>query len=298
MRALLKKLLSAAILLVCVACGKKETTKTRLLLDWWPNPNHVSLYVGIEKGIFRKYGIDLEVLSLQDPPNAISYLATNQTDLAIYYGPLTVRAKARGHTFTVAGILFDQPLHGLLVREDSGIKNLSDFDGKSIGIFPGDLLDAFCSKLEKRENFKFSERKIVQFDVAAALYTKTIDVISGVFWNIEPEQLRANGVETKTFKMQEIGLPSYPELLVLASEAFQTEHPDKVRAFRAALDESNRYCKAHPEKAFELYLTANRDKSEMTIGWERKAWELTHPVLAKSQKLDLGELKKVSRLDA
>ncbi|MDN3507783.1 MAG: ABC transporter substrate-binding protein [Simkaniaceae bacterium] len=291
MKDLLKKLLSGVILLVCAACGKKETTKTRLLLDWWPNPNHVCLYVGIEKGIFAKHGLDLEILSLQDPPNAISYLATNQTDLAIYYGPLTLRAKARGHYVSVAGQLFDQPLQGLLGRADSGIEKISDFNGKSIGVFPGDLMDTYKDTMEKKGNFKFSNSRIVQFDVATALYAKTIDIISGVFWNIEPVQLSANGVETKTFKMDEIGLPSYPELLVLAGQTFQEEHPDKVRAFKEALHEANHYCIANPQKAFEIYLAANTDKTAMTIGWERKAWELTHPVLARDQNLNLKELK-------
>src|SRR5512137_1951272 len=40
----------------------KQARKVRLLPYWVPSAQFAGYYVGIEKGIFKKYGIDLEIL--------------------------------------------------------------------------------------------------------------------------------------------------------------------------------------------------------------------------------------------
>jgi len=280
-----------AVAIGCVGCQKKQD-KVKLLLDWWPNPNHVPLYVGLKQGIFKKHGVDLSILSLQDPPDSITYLKTEQADLAVYYMPQTLRAHALDKSIRVAGVLIDEPLQGFLVRKDSGIENVGDFEGRSLGVFPEGMTIAYVDTMQKLKNFAFKEIKHVQFDVAAALYTKSIDVISGIFWNIEPHQLSANGVETRAFKLKDVGFPNYPELVVITGGTFADKNPKKLDGFRKALDESIAYVKSHQDEALSIYFSMHPDKSHLTKEWEAEAWKTTAPLLAKSQDLDIEGLQK------
>jgi len=81
-----------AVAVIMTGCQSNETEKTRLVLDWLPNPNHVPLYVGIAKGYFKDAGIDLEIKKIQDPSDPIPLLVSKQTDLAVSYSSYVLRA--------------------------------------------------------------------------------------------------------------------------------------------------------------------------------------------------------------
>lgn len=280
-----KKISAALILVLCAGCSKHQE-KTRLLLDWWPNPNHVAIFAGKEKGIFAKHGIDLDIVSLQDPPDAITYLSSGQADIGVYYFPQTMRAFSEKQGVHIIGKLTEGALNSFMCRADKEIHSIEDFNGKVLGAFADGVTEAYCKTLAKSKGIAFSEMKHVQFDVAAALYADTIDVISGVCWNIEPDQLLTSGVKTRTFQLKELGVPDYPELIFAGSKSFCYDKPEQVMAFRRAMQEAIDYCRSHPDDAFSLYLAANPDKSQTTVEWETRAWQKTLPILATSQQLD------------
>src|ERR1700739_3578607 len=95
--------MTKALTLACVAlisalglCARGERSETvgvssakplTLMLDWFPNADHVGIYQGLAEGDFRAAGIDLHV---QVPPSAstpLQLLAAGQADLAISYEP-------------------------------------------------------------------------------------------------------------------------------------------------------------------------------------------------------------------
>jgi NitT/TauT family transport system substrate-binding protein len=259
-----------------------------LLLDWWPNPNHVPLYAGVEKGIFKEYGIDLNILNLQEPPSALTYLLADQVDVALYYTPSCLIGYARAPQFKIIGKLHDHALYSLMTRKDSNIVYLEDFDGKNIGVF-GDLLAQGIMHFLERQGIVPAKLKMVQFDPITALYSNTLDIISGVYWNIEPFQLQSQGIETRCFTWEDCGFPDYPELVFIASEKFLKNNPQIAQAFQKALQGSIDYSVQNPEQAFEAYLQKNPEKKHLT--WEKEAWNATVPVLATSQKFNLVLLR-------
>jgi NitT/TauT family transport system substrate-binding protein len=279
---------------LCCICGcqKKEISnkdhskKVTLLLDWWANPNHIPIYVGLEKKFFEKEGIELDILNLQEPPDALMYVLSNQVDVSLYYLPHCLKGYARSPTFKIIGKLNDAALFSFLCRKDSGIESIKDFNGKSLGIFGDYLSRAVVHSLANEEKkIEFGVLKTLQFDITTALYTKALDMISGAYWNIEPFQLRSQGIEVRSFKWSELGLPEYPELVFISNQVFLEKNPTFAKRFRKALHESISYCLEDPEKAFELYLKQHPDKKQME--WEREAWKATYPVLAKSQNFDI-----------
>ncbi len=290
----LLKLNIAIVFLLCLtfsACQKKSK-KTTLLLDWWANPNHVPVYAGIELGIFKKFGIDLEVLNLNEPPDSLVYLISGKTDLSLYYMPHTLRAFAQNRNFRIVGKLHDCALNTFLTREDSGIESIQDFQDKSFGIFPdGITMALFNILMSEKHNIVPGDFKTLQFDLSTILYTKSVDIITGVYWNIEPFQLKSKGVKTRSFKWGDLGFPDYPELVFLANSKFLENHPGFSKQFRKALQKSIEYCCEFPAEAFDLYLKQNPDKSS-SIEWEKEAWKATVTTLAKSQNFSRDKWEK------
>lgn len=283
----------SSLLIVCgiflfSGCQSPErgSSYTKLLLDWFPNPNHIPLFAGIKKGIFAKHGLNIDIQKLHDPADSIPYLTSGKTDLAIYYMPYAIKAKIQGADFKIVGVLFKEPLDALLFRKDASIKTIEDLNGKTLGYSLGGLNAAYiCSMLEEK-NIYPKETRNVHFDLVSSIGAKHVDAAFGACWNIETEHLKSLGIETGYFKLSELNIPDYYELMVLGNKTFLKNHPEFANRFQKALDESIIFCQNNPEEAFNLYVEENPDKFEKTLSWEKKSWHLTYPILAKNQRVD------------
>jgi len=285
----LMSLLVTALSLTFVGCQNQnvdEKPTTRLLLDWLPNPNHVPLYVGVEKGIFKQHGIDLEIQKIADPSDAIPYVIAGKADLALYYMPDTVRAIDAGIALKPIAILFKEPLNAIIYRDGEGILKPDDLTGKVIGYSVDGSSTAILDHLLEKNNIVPSQMQNVTFDLVSTICTKQVDAIYGAYWNIECEHLNALNQKTKHFDLTSLGYPNYYELIVVAHEGSQQTQDEFTHAFKKAMQESINYSKQHPNEAFSIYLKENLDKSQKTVAWEEASWNKTYPLLASDQDFD------------
>lgn len=271
--------------LLLTSC-QQPAPKTRLLLDWLPNPDHVPLYVGIEKGFFSGEEIELDILKVRDPSDVVPFLTSGQAEIGISYMTRTMRSMARGARVKVIGSLIDEPLSCIIVPKDSHIHTVKDLDGCVIGLCGSGFGTTFIDALFARKEIAAKSKKIVSFDLVAALGTAQVDAIYEGYWNIESEHLASLGYPTRYFKLEEFGIPNYHELIFLAPEKAKEAKPEFVERFQRALQKSIDFSRDHPDEAFEIYLAANPDKFEKTQTWERNSWELTRTALAKRQGRD------------
>lgn len=266
--------------------AKDNRQKTRLLLDWLPNPNHIPLFVGIDKGFFEKRGIHLDLMKLQDPSDSLPYLTSGQADLALYYMPDTIRAQNRGVNLQVAGVIFKQPLNCFIYRKDTSIRTPKDLNGKVIGYCVDGNSTMILDHLLESNGITPKEKRNVSFDLVSTLGTKQVDAIYGAYHNVECDHLCSLGVETEFFDLRMFGHPNYYELLVLAAGDSKTVTADVISSFKLALQESIDFSLTHPNEAFEIYVKANPDKSLQTLEWEKRGWEKTFLILARNQDVD------------
>lgn len=278
-------------LLICLTLGSCNTTpsttkEVRLALDWLPNPNHVALYAGIHKGIFEKHGIPLTLYKTPDPANAMPYLYSKQVELGVTYMPSFLRAKQRGAALQVIGILVAEPLNAIIYRKDSGIATPADLNDKVLGHCSDGTGTTCLDRLLAMNQIVLKGKKNVTYDLVSTLGTKLVEALYGAYWNIQCEQFRSLGIETGFFKLTDLGMPNYHELIIVACQNSAQSSPEFMTHFQEALQEAIDYSRMYPNEAFDIYLAANPDKSEKTRQWERQAWYKTYPVLAQEQKID------------
>lgn len=251
-----------------------SVTPVRLTLDWLPNPNHITLYVGMEKEFFKNHGIDLKLQKLHDSGHATTYVTSGQSDLAVTYMPHTIRTIHKGAKIKPIAILIQEPLNSIIYRKDEtlGIHQTQDLNGKKLGFCTGSkdtaTLDAFLSE----NHITLNTKQNVGFDLVPYLGTQQVDAIYGAYWNIETEHLRSLGIETAFFKLKEFGVPTYHELIIVGKEETDFVSPEFIERFQAAMQEAIEYAKKNPKEAFDIYVKQQPDKSAKTQEWEWKAW--------------------------
>ena len=73
-------LLLVLLLLVSPAGGEE---KLSLMLDWFPNVDHLPIYTAAQKGFFQEAGLDVEILSPSETTDGLKLAAAGQVDLAV-----------------------------------------------------------------------------------------------------------------------------------------------------------------------------------------------------------------------
>ena len=257
-----------------------------LLLDWYPNPDHVPLFVGREKGFYKEEGIDINLIKVLDRPRGLATLESERVEIVLYCTMPLLRAAARHDDLSIVGRYIGVSLMGIGVREESGITSPRELAGKAIAANPDGTVAAVLNNFAKVEKIEYGAIKKVFMSLPIALAMKRIDAISGIFWNVESHQLAANGIKNRVFRFTEMGVPDHPELLFVARKSWQKNHRELIERFNRATKKSIAYAKKHPDEAFNIYAALMVDKSAKTLKWERASWEMTAPLFADDPRLD------------
>ena len=85
-----------------------------LILDWFPNVDHLPIYVARHQGYFSEEGLNIEIVTPSETADALKLAAAGKVDIAISYEPQTIIAAARGLEISVMGRLIEHPLTTLL----------------------------------------------------------------------------------------------------------------------------------------------------------------------------------------
>ena len=100
----------------------------------------------------------------------------------------------------------------------------------------------------------------VGFNLSPALLTKKVDAVLGAFWNYEGTDLRLKKRKPRIIKVDDAGVPTYDELVLVANESALERDGERIRAFIGALARgTQRPRAATPTRRIEGLLTANPD---------------------------------------
>ena len=105
MKFTMRTLLITLVLLAAVPGAMAQNLT--LMLDWFPNVDHLPIYVAQEKGYFTEENVQVKILSPSDTADALKLAAAGKVDLAVSYEPQTVMAAARGIDVRVVGRLIE-----------------------------------------------------------------------------------------------------------------------------------------------------------------------------------------------
>ena len=279
MRRLLPALAAlAAICAVAVGCGEKEETlepgapePLSIMLDFFPNADHAPIYAAEAGGHFDDVGLDVEIHAPPDPAAPLKQVVAGRADLAISYEPEVLRARDDGLAVQAVGALVQKPLTSIISLPSAGIRRPEDLDGKVVGTAGIDYQSAYLQAIAKRAGADVEERN-VGFNLTGALLAKKVDAILGGFWNYEGTDLRLRGKDPQIIRLDEAGVPTYDELVIVANS---DQQDDRIKRFMAALERGVEDLKRDPDKALKGLLDANPDLDPKL---QREVLDVTMPL--------------------
>jgi putative hydroxymethylpyrimidine transport system substrate-binding protein len=265
MKRALPLLLAAALL---AGCGEKEdvlepsgSKRVSLMLDYFPNADHAGVYAAQAGGHFEQAGLDVEIRQPPDPAAPIKQVAAGRVDLAISYEPEVLRARDQGLEVVSVGAIVRKPLTSIVSLPEAKIRKPADLRGKTVGTAGIDYQSAYLRTILDEAGVPRAsvKERNVGFSLTPALLTGRIDAVLGAFWNYEGTELRLKGRRPRIIRMEEAGVPTYNELVLVANADALEREGGKIRAFIGALSRGVRDLRSDPDEAIEGLLDANPD---------------------------------------
>ena len=260
MRGLLVAL--AVVAGLAAGCGEKEESldpgapePLELMLDFFPNADHAPIYAAEAGGHFEDVGLDVEIRQPPDPAAPLKQVVAGRVDVAISYEPEVLRARDQGLAVHAVGALVQVPLTSIISLPQAGIRRPEDLDGKVVGTAGLDYQAAYLSAIAKQAGADVEERN-VGFNLSGALLAKKVDASLGAFWNYEGTDLRLRGRDPQIIRIEQAGVPTYDELVLVANS---DREDDRIKRFVAALERGVDDLRRDPNRALKGLLEANRD---------------------------------------
>ena len=213
--------------------------KVEVALEWFLNPDHLPLIVGIHEGWFAAEGIDLSLKVPDDHYDGMASVASGEVAFAVNE-PLHMLDEARPG-LRACGCFFETD-GGVIIHRDAAETLFAGDPIRIASPVAGGKTDDICRLILKRWSEK---RGYVVEDAQIAIEEAGFQHLENLregydgawlcFDNFEGVQMRRMGLNALFLKTEDADLPNFSALELFTSEAFLRENPRVVEAVQAVL---------------------------------------------------------------
>jgi len=263
--------------------GAQELT---LILDWFPNVDHLPIYAARQRGLFAEEGLDINIIIPSETADGLKMAASGNVDIAVSYEPQTIIAAARGLDVMVFARLIEHPLSTLLFIKGKGIESPRDLAGKKIGYTVPGLMDVLLDAFAKVNDIRDFQAINVGFAIVQSLTANKVDAVMGPFKTYETVTMAHKGYAVGYFELEKWGIPDYDELIFITSKKNMQRNQAALMGFRRVMERAIAQVRQNPQQAFKDYL---KQVPEADRKIESDAFKLTRPYYAARQQLDADQ---------
>jgi putative hydroxymethylpyrimidine transport system substrate-binding protein len=254
--------------LALAACGAKkdsvapaaaQTQPLNLMLDWLPNADHVGIYQALANGDFTQAGLAVHVRVPTDPATPLQLLAAGKVDAAISYEPQLMLARDAGEPLVAIAAIVQRPLTSIISLRSKHITAPQDLRGKKIGDAGIPYQQAYLKTILAQANVPAGSVKDINVgaNLVPAMVSGRVDATLGAYWNYEAIQLRQAGKTPDVIRVDDAGVPTYDELVVVVRENEIANQNNELRRFVQALGRGYQATRADPASAVDALVRAN-----------------------------------------
>jgi putative hydroxymethylpyrimidine transport system substrate-binding protein len=282
--------LAAFLAFSIVGCGGGDETEAPKLLrsvsvtlDGYRGPQAAGILLASTRGYFVEAGLHVAILHPGAPYFSIHYVVSGADDFGVTHEPQAVLAKEKGEPIVIVGSLIPQPTAAMIWLKKSRINGIADLRGKTIAIPGYSFQKEFLKSVLAKRGLRLSDVTVknLGYEAVSALAAGRVDAIFGGTWNLEGAELEARGLDPVITRVEELGVPPYDELVVVARGDRVAKDPQLVRDFMAAVTRGTAAAVEDPEevvKAVKGFHESNPETSPASLRAQVKA---TVPLLSR-----------------
>lgn len=224
------------------------------------NFGHLPMFVGVEKGLFRKHGLDVRLKVVNTGTDMVGAMQRREVQIGDMSVTTFLKARHAGDPFRVIGIIMndatrdnaDEPL-AIVARKDSGVRTVEDLKGKRVALAKGQTSDEYLKIVLGRRGLKYEDVAIENImappALAPALKDGKVDAV--VSW--EPYNTAVLEQVPESYVVVRGGGHLSYVMVATAHEPTIQGNPQLLRAFVAGLAAASQYTRRNREEAVEIF---------------------------------------------
>ena len=248
--------ISAGILAFGLALAATAPVKAEdvLITQYKGDPTGAPFAIAIEKGFFKKAGIDVTNV-ISGAGGGASVRAAMATPLG--FGETSpagvISAIQQGQDIRIVGIGSRLLNHYVIVMPTSKIMSLKDLDGKTFAISnPKSLTELTAVLIAEKAGLKPNAMKRVALGSLGGAITAVEKGVADVTSVPLPVYLAKDGAHKYRTLLTAKDMPHLPPGIEIATGKLMKEHPEKLRALLAGRREGVKYIYEHTDDAAKI----------------------------------------------
>jgi putative hydroxymethylpyrimidine transport system substrate-binding protein len=275
-------------------CPTHSSESIGVTLDADANAENIGVMMAEAEGFYEDVGLRVFTGGPKNPARAVKYVALGIDEIGVAQQPQVLLAAEEkvGAPLLAIGSVIQQNNAAMIWLPDSGIGDVADLAGKTIGIPGAPFQEDFLETVLARAGLTLDDVTVkrTNYRSAAALLEERVDALFGVTWNNEGAALEARGAEPVITRARSLGLPLYEELVVIAPAKCVAPHPAVYRDFMKAVARGIEAVRSHPAAAVRLMKQNYGLDPRFRISDVWAPLKATLPQLSSDAHMDLGQV--------
>ncbi len=228
--------------------------KATIPSGFMPSDHSAAIFVGDAKGIFKKYGLNLQLTQFAAGGPIMQQIGSGALDLGFAGVPPVIAAIDNGVPAKIVAALQGNG-SGIIVGKNSGIAKIADLKGKKIAVpvKNSSIQDIMLRQLLKDNNIDY-EKDVNVNTVAVGQMPQAVD--AGTFdaaftWEPYVSMTAMKNLGTVLIRSDEI-MPHHPCCCVATTATMIKDYPDTLKAFFRALKESTDFVLTNPAETAQI----------------------------------------------
>jgi len=257
------------------------------------NFTFLPLRIGVERGVYKKYDLDVEVTDFGGGAKLQQAFVAGGVDVAVSAGT-DMAFIAKGAPERAVAAMGSRPMLGIVVPYDSPAKTVDDLKGRKVGVTTaGSLTEWLMKRLIAQRGWPKDAVTLVPVgsglsNEIALVSTNQIDaVVAPPAVGLQLEGEKHGRLLLKTF---DIGADFLGEA-IYASDKLIEGHPDAVRRFLKAWFENMSWMQTHKPEVVEMVRSYTHFAPEI----ENQEYDLVMPIFSTDGRFLAGALKTLQQ---
>ncbi len=228
----------------------RTLTKVTFIPLWVPQAQFAGYYVALETGIYKEYGLDVEIISGGPQRSSADYLKNRKADFASLWLVSGIDLCNQGIEVVNLAQIVQRSALMLVAKKSSGILKPQDMNDHKVGLWG--------PPFATQPKIFFQQQKIkvvpLQQSYSINLFLRDGVAVASAMWYNEYHSILNAGInpdELTTFFYADYNL-NFPEDGIYVLKKTWQQHPDLCRAFVNASVKGWRKAFAEPELALDI----------------------------------------------
>lgn len=259
--------------------------------------------VGIQQGIFKKHDIEIETITLDGSAKQHQAMTAGSTDIALGAGP-DMQFVAKGAPERAVAVMAGPPVNMFVITgAKSGIKDVSDLKGKSVGVSTmGSLTYWLAIQFAKHQGWPADAIKIVPMgNIQAEAAAFSAGNLDAAIASLEGGLTMESKGQAHLFKSFDFVNPFLVHVFFATNE-LTAKNPDALKRYLKGWYETVAYAKTHKDDTLRI----TREITRLPPDEASRVYDVITPTLAdtghfdpkaveivKQSMVDLGQVDKL-----